>query len=292
MAPTLPPDPPDAACGAHPGSEGDTTMSAHAALQRKDTTLEETAVHASPPQCMRDLTTQWSDERAKAALAWDRHVEAEAASCAIAPPYPEDCKAFDAQNALALTAARAAGEAVANRVARRPRPPSYDLWRAQRNAIAAAYGLAHLEQTGRQVDVAARALRDQIFATPALSLADLAAKVTVLFAHMKDEDIEDGETLAAVTALNRDLEAMTAPREPPSQEVLESYNAWLFMERRLLSLEMYPEQGPQAERFVPAGNAGDAWHFMGPDSWQDKPQPSTRAATILHSLGVLPEPPE
>lgn len=125
--------------------------------------------------------------------------------------------------------------------------------------------------------------------TPATALADLTAKVRVLLDSMTADALDREAELAAVRSVLGDLATLTEPPRPPAIETLEAYNAWLHMERRLLALEMYPTLGVKAERFVPHGNAGDAWHFRGNGHWRDLPQPSTRAATVLHALGVLPE---
>jgi hypothetical protein len=66
---------------------------------------------------------------------------------------------------------------------------------------------------------------------------------------------------------------------------MEAYASWLFYERRLLCLELYPDQ-PRAEDFVMAGNAGFGWHFPSGTYWKDMPQPSSRAAAVLDQVGV------
>jgi hypothetical protein len=76
--------------------------------------------------------------------------------------------------------------------------------------------------------------------------------------------------------------------EPPDRHVLESYAAWLHMERRLLCRELYPHMGSAAERFIFADNAGFDWHFCGRGDleWDQGPQPSSRAAAVLDLAGV------
>jgi len=46
--------------------------------------------------------------------------------------------------------------------------------------------------------------------------------------------------------------------------------------------------GKHAEKFVYGGNAGFDWHFSGRGelNWDEEPQPSSRAATILDLVGV------
>jgi hypothetical protein len=70
------------------------------------------------------------------------------------------------------------------------------------------------------------------------------------------------------------------------RRALESYASWLFMERRLLCLELYPDMGVEAERYDFAQNAGYGWHFNGEQDWRAVPQPSSRAARVLELVGV------
>lgn len=72
----------------------------------------------------------------------------------------------------------------------------------------------------------------------------------------------------------------------PDRRALHSYASWLFMERRLLCMELWPHVGCKAEDYDWADNAGYHWHLQGPGSWKDKPQPLTRAIEILDAVGV------
>jgi hypothetical protein len=87
-------------------------------------------------------------------------------------------------------------------------------------------------------------------------------------------------TLAASEARSKTVKA--------DRHVLESYAAWLHMERRLLCRELYPHMGSEAERFVFADNAGFDWHFSGQGDleWDQAPQPSSRAVAVLDLAGV------
>ncbi len=87
----------------------------------------------------------------------------------------------------------------------------------------------------------------------------------------------------------------TAAAVPASREMLESYKSWLFMEHRMLSLEMAsydPQLGQVIEQQFMTGTPGDRWHFQWRNpghrlaGWPDAPQPSTRAAVILSAAGV------
>lgn len=163
---------------------------------------------AESVQSVSTLAVRWLAARAASDEAWDRHSVAESASCALAPNYPDDCRAFDDANRREFAAARAAGEAAAQLIAQRPRPASYYLWQAQRDALDAAHGLPHLEQAGRQAADTTRWIRDELLAEPAHCLADLAAKVAVLALHLKEEDIEEEEVADAIAALDLDLQSM------------------------------------------------------------------------------------
>ncbi|MGA0595425.1 hypothetical protein [Enterovirga sp. CN4-39] len=66
--------------------------------------------------------------------------------------------------------------------------------------------------------------------------------------------------------------------------LLQSYNEWLFYERRLLCKELFPDE-PNAESFVPQNTGASRFHFPDTGSWQDQPQPSARAAVVLAAAG-------
>ena len=69
---------------------------------------------------------------------------------------------------------------------------------------------------------------------------------------------------------------------------LHAYASWLHMERRILCRELWPELGSAADKFVHANNAGFNWHIDGRGSlnWNEGPQPSSRAETVLDLVGV------
>jgi hypothetical protein len=73
---------------------------------------------------------------------------------------------------------------------------------------------------------------------------------------------------------------------PITRELLESYSAWLFYERRLLTMELYPQDWERAEDVIPRpGGKVGSWHFRQQD-WANLPQPSTRAVAVLSAAGV------
>ncbi|MCJ2012766.1 hypothetical protein [Methylobacterium sp. J-076] len=79
--------------------------------------------------------------------------------------------------------------------------------------------------------------------------------------------------------------APSAVAQPVTDELLMSYNEWLFMERRMLCEEQCPGD-PSWERFTPANTGAGNFHFDGPGSWRDPHrQPSTRAALVLSAVG-------
>jgi hypothetical protein len=88
---------------------------------------------------------------------------------------------------------------------------------------------------------------------------------------------------ASVPVSSPDLQT-TSPI--PDRRALEAYASWLFMERRFLCNELYPQMGANAERFDLAGNAGWDWHFRFEGEKHEPPQPSTRAAAVLDLVGV------
>lgn len=69
------------------------------------------------------------------------------------------------------------------------------------------------------------------------------------------------------------------------RSLMQAYSEWLHMERRMLCMELYPDD-PDAERFVPCNTGVGEFHLpTGRDSWR-VPKPSTRARAILEAAGV------
>lgn len=89
--------------------------------------------------------------------------------------------------------------------------------------------------------------------------------------------------------------APVAAAEPVTPDLLWSYKNWLHYEHRMLSFELAnhdPAKCREVERFFSSGNAGDRFHFQYdvPErsqmaGWEYAPQPSTRAAVVLASVG-------
>jgi hypothetical protein len=82
----------------------------------------------------------------------------------------------------------------------------------------------------------------------------------------------------------------TAAAVPVSRVLLHAYGQWLHMERRILLHEMYPdpEQRRWANMLSPVGcNRGvDLYHLpSSPMDWRTIPQPSSRAAAVLATVG-------
>lgn len=96
-----------------------------------------------------------------------------------------------------------------------------------------------------------------------------------------------GTAIAGAAISSNPNQAGAAPLTT-DRRALEAYASWLHMERRLICLELYPHMGRHAEKFVFGGNAGFDWHFSGRGdlNWDEGPQPSSRAATILDLVGV------
>lgn len=75
--------------------------------------------------------------------------------------------------------------------------------------------------------------------------------------------------------------------ELPDRHALQSYASWLFYERRLVCMELYPDL-PRPDAFVMAGNIGFDWHTRREPgkTWADLPPPSSRALAVLDAVGV------
>jgi hypothetical protein len=90
----------------------------------------------------------------------------------------------------------------------------------------------------------------------------------------------------SIAGLSPAIAAAMTSTSATDRRALEAYASWLFMERRILCGELWPQMGAEAERYVSQGNAGADWHFRGDGDWRDLPQPSTRAANVLDLVGV------
>ena len=88
----------------------------------------------------------------------------------------------------------------------------------------------------------------------------------------------------------------SAAAVPVTDDLMQSYKSWLYMEHRMVSYELARYDGDLAhliERYHSCNTPGDRWHFQwsregnrGLAGWIDAPQPSTRAAIILSAAGV------
>lgn len=67
--------------------------------------------------------------------------------------------------------------------------------------------------------------------------------------------------------------------DTPEREMLETYAAWLFYERRRLCDELWPGSDA-AEDIVKVDNPAAPWHFGRPT-----PLPSSRAEAVLRLVG-------
>jgi hypothetical protein len=95
-----------------------------------------------------------------------------------------------------------------------------------------------------------------------------------------------GFKLANVIAKMRSAAGPMPPgaAEPATRQMLYVYDAWLFMERRLLLMERFPD--PELRAFVesqPALSLPTDRFFFG--SGEKKASPSTRAALVLSAVG-------
>ncbi|WP_156026363.1 hypothetical protein [Xanthobacter sp. 91] len=83
------------------------------------------------------------------------------------------------------------------------------------------------------------------------------------------------------------LKTFTAPVERPATRMeLEAYREWLFMEGRLLGMELYPEMGDDADRVVPCNTGAGELHLPPCGSWRKIAKPSSRAVRILTAVGA------
>jgi hypothetical protein len=128
---------------------------------------------------------------------------------------------------------------------------------------------------------------------PASTMAGVLAKAELLQFWQGDETDSTEVVYRLGVSIADDLMRQPARFEPAGEpitdperrEILETYNAWLFMERRLLCHELYP-QLPSAECLVPSNRPADTFFFPSGKSWRDVPQPSSRADAVLRLAGV------
>jgi hypothetical protein len=64
-----------------------------------------------------------------------------------------------------------------------------------------------------------------------------------------------------------------------------AYLEWLRMEARLLQIELHPEMDADDE-YSPRGTFAGKFHFPIDMAWNDVPKPSTRAESVMRSVGV------
>lgn len=76
----------------------------------------------------------------------------------------------------------------------------------------------------------------------------------------------------------------TASAEPVTRDLLDSYNAWLFFERRLLCAEMHPLRA-DAEDSAPTYNGVGRFHADNYQDWSSGQHASRRAAIVLSAVG-------
>lgn len=89
-----------------------------------------------------------------------------------------------------------------------------------------------------------------------------------------------GLALPATAALGG---SVGTAHEPASHPVLLAYNEFLFVERRLLALAMYPEMGENATRFVPCSTGAEqAFRICNPKGGA----PTERAVQMLRAAGL------
>ena len=82
------------------------------------------------------------------------------------------------------------------------------------------------------------------------------------------------------------LKAPAPPPAPVDRLALINYATWLYHERRLACLELYPHAGIKADGMVHADVHADEFHFPRRGDWKTVPQPSTRAVEMLDRLGI------
>ena len=79
----------------------------------------------------------------------------------------------------------------------------------------------------------------------------------------------------------------TAVAEPVTVDLLATYADWLHFERRVLMSELTGHQPREAGKLALfVGTRSDDFHFPRGMTYQQAPQPSTRAALVLSTVGL------
>lgn len=72
----------------------------------------------------------------------------------------------------------------------------------------------------------------------------------------------------------------------PDPRALLAYSQWLDMERRLLSMQLWPQHVTDAVDFVPHTRSAHNAHFPTGGDWRCATPPSARAEAVLAAAGV------
>jgi hypothetical protein len=181
---------------------------------------------------------------------------------------------------LAQDAHTAAEEAYADRREDRPTDPgAAKEWAKRDRALRRSLRLNKLERDQDDATYEVACLAGDAASTRAHTLAGVRYKLTLR------EHVEDDELLSEI---GRDLAAIDGRPLPnhgvkATKRQMESYIAWLDMERRFAGAETYPELGEDAIRYLPVQNRGFHWHL--PQRPKMEP-PSSRAVAVLATAGV------
>ncbi|WP_024279347.1 hypothetical protein [Xanthobacter sp. 126] len=120
-----------------------------------------------------------------------------------------------------------------------------------------------------------------------LNQAPSAQSLEGAIAALELAQIESDFAPALVRSALGFLKTFTAPVErPATRSEMEAYREWLFMEGRLLGMELYPEMGDDADRVIPCNTGVGELHLPPCGSWRKIAKPSSRAVRILTAVGA------
>lgn len=120
-----------------------------------------------------------------------------------------------------------------------------------------------------------------------LNRAPSAQSLEGAIAALELAQIESDFAPALVRSALGFLKTFTAPVERPATRAeMEAYREWLFMEGRLLGMELYPEMGNDADRVIPCNTGAGELHLPPCGSWRKIAKPSSRAVQILTAVGA------
>ncbi len=168
---------------------------------------------------------------------------------------------------------------------------AWDAWQAEIEAVRDRTGATAACKAASVAWERSEKLEDALMAIVPMTQAGLVAKARWLTDKGWDKDYLGELALKIVKDIaSSSAVAFEAPvadnGHAPDRRALEAYAEWLDMERRLLTIELFPEMGIRATTIVPTGTAARNYHYPLDADFRSASPPSSRAEEMLHRLGI------